>query len=166
MLSFAREQQIPAILAAAVRHAERDQAPVIDVLDAIRRLVPLDSRHLDRANGEGHLADGAHMRELATEIVHLSGLARDEGRAGREVDRLLADTRQLAQACQLDPVADLGIGEVHVPELDLIVPARYAQLTSVQRDRGPKALAAQAHAADRYLRQRCEGVFNEYLIRT
>jgi len=166
MLSFAREQQIPAILAAAVRHAERDQAPVIDVLDAIRRLVPLDSRHLDRANGEGHLADGAHMRELATEIVHLSGLARDEGRAGREVDRLLADTRQLAQACRLDPIADLGIGEVHVPELDLIMPARFAQQSAGQRDRGPKALAAQAHAADRYLRQRCEGVFNEYLIRT
>jgi len=166
MLSFAREQQIPAILAAAVRHAERDQAPVIDVLDAIRRLVPLDSRHLDRANGEGHLADGAHMRELATEIVHLSGLARDETRAGREVDQLLADTRQLAQACQLDPVTDLGIGEVHVPELDLILPARAAQRSSIKRDRGPKELAAEAHAADRYLRQRCESAFSEYLIRT
>ena len=166
MLTFAREQQIPAILAAAVRHAQRDQAPVIDVLDAIRRLVPLDSRHLDRANGEGHLADGAHMRELATEIVHLSGLARDQARAGREVDQLLADTRQLAKACQLDPVADLGIGEVHVPELDLILPARAAQRSSIKRDRGPKELAAEAHAADRYLRQRCEGAFSEYLIRT
>ena len=165
MLSFAREQEIPAILSAAVRHAERDQAPVIDVLDAIRRLVPLDSRHLDRANGEGHLADGAHMRQLATEIVQISGLTHDEGRAGREVDRLLADTRQLAQACRLDPVADLGIGEVHVPELDLILPARAMQRSSLQRDRGPAALAQEAHAADRYLRERCEQGFSEYLIR-
>ncbi len=166
MLSFAREQQLPAILSAAVRHAERDQAPVIDVLDAIRRLVPLDSRHLDRANGEGHLTDGAHMRHLAAEIVHLSGLAHDEGRAGREVDRLLADTRQLAQACRLDPVADLGIGEVHVPELDLILPARVAERSSSRRDRGPAALAQEAHAADRYLRERCESGFSEYLIRS
>jgi DNA polymerase III alpha subunit len=69
MLGFARERGLPAVLTNAVRHATREQAPVVDVLDAIRRLVPLDSRHLDRANGEGHLADEAAMRAVAAEVV-------------------------------------------------------------------------------------------------
>ncbi|MGL1321176.1 hypothetical protein ACSTKU_00170, partial [Vibrio parahaemolyticus] len=69
-LRFARDQNLPAVNTNAVRHAERDQAPVVDVLDAIRRLVPLDSSHLDRANGEGYLAEGAHMQRVAHEVVH------------------------------------------------------------------------------------------------
>ena len=166
MLGFAREHDLPAVLANAVRHAERDQAPVVDVLDAIRRLVPLDSRHLDRANGEGHLADGEHMRRIAQEVVHQSGVASGGTGERREVDRLLADTRALADACRLDPVADLGIGEVHVPELDLLLPARVAGRSSLTRDRGPAVLAAEALEADRYLRARCDAALTAYLDRT
>ena len=163
MLGFARTHDLPAVLANAVRHAERDQAPVIDVLDAIRRLVPLDSRHLDRANGEGHLADGARMAQVAHEVVHLSGVASGETGERREVARLLADTRALADACRLDPVADLGIGEVHVPELDLLLPARTAGRSSLVRDRGPAVLAAEALEADRHLRARCDAALTTYL---
>jgi error-prone DNA polymerase len=164
MLGFARERGLPAVLTNAVRHATREQAPVVDVLDAIRRLVPLDSRHLDRANGEGHLADDAAMRAVAAEVVRLAGVA--GGREDREVDRLLADTRTLAEACRLDPVADLGIGEVHVPELDLLLPARAAGRSAVLRERGPAALAAEALEADRHLRARCEAALTGYLDRT
>jgi len=166
MLAFAREHDLPAVLAGAVRHAERDQAPVIDVLDAIRRLVPLDSRHLDRANGEGHLSSGEHMRRVAAEVVHLAGVAQGEAGERREVDRLLADTRRLADVCRLDPAVDLGIGEVHVPELDLLLPARTVDFSGVRRDRGPAALAAEALAADRHLRGRCEAALTEYLDRS
>jgi error-prone DNA polymerase len=166
MLAFAREQGLPAVLANAVRHAERDQAPVVDVLDAIRRLVPLDSRHLDRANGEGFLSDGDRMRRVAEEVVHLSGVVQGRDAERREVERLLADTRALADACRLDPVADLGIGEVHVPELDLLLPARTAGRSAVLRDRGPAALAAEAVEADRHLRGRCEAALTAYLDRT
>ncbi len=165
MLAFAREHDLPAVLTNAVRHAERDQAPVVDVLDAIRRLVPLDSRHLDRANGEGHLADGLRMEQVALEVVRMSGTASGSSEQ-REVDRLLADTRTLAEACRLDPVADLGIGEVHVPELDLLLPARTAGSSSAVRDRGPAALAAEALEADRHLRARCEAALTDYLPRT
>jgi error-prone DNA polymerase len=165
MLAFAREHDLPAVLANAVRHAERDQAPVVDVLDAIRRLVPLDSRHLDRANGEGHLADGLRMEQVAREVVRISGTAAGSTEQ-REVDRLLADTRTLAEACRLDPVVDLGIGEVHVPELDLLLPARTAERSSAVRDRGPAALAAEALEADRHLRARCEAALTDYLPRT
>ena len=164
MLGFARELDLPAVLTNAVRHAERDQAPVVDVLDAIRRLVPLDSRHLDRANGEGHLADGARMERVAREVVHLAGVA--PGAEQREVARLLADTRALADACRLEPVADLGIGEVHVPELDLLLPARTAGRSSLTRDRGPAALAAEALEADRHLRARCDAALTSYLDRS
>ena len=162
-LRFAREHDLPAVLTNSVRHATRDQAPVVDVLDAIRRLVPLDSRHLDRANGEGHLAEGAHMERVAREVVQVAGLAGGETGERREVDRLLADTRALAEACRLDPVTDLGIGEVHVPELDLLLPASTAPRSSALRDRGPAALAAEAIAADRHLRARCEAALPGYL---
>ncbi len=165
-LRFARDHDLPAVLTNAVRHAERDQAPVVDVLDAIRRLVPLDSRHLDRANGEGYLADGAHMERVAREVVHLSGVAGGDSGERREVGRLLSDTRALADACRLDPVADLGIGEVHVPELDLLLPARSAGRSSVLRDRGPAALAAEALEADRHLRARCDSALTAYLDRS
>ena len=165
MLGFAREHGLPAVLTNAVRHADRDQAPVVDVLDAIRRLVPLDSRHLDRANGEGHLADGARMEQVAREVVRLSGVA-DGAAEDREVARLLADTRTLADACRLDPVTDLGIGEVHVPELDLLLPASTAGRSSALRDRGPAALAAEAVEADRHLRARCDAALADYLRRT
>jgi error-prone DNA polymerase len=165
-LHLARDHDLPAVLTNAVRHATRDQAPVVDVLDAIRRLVPLDARHLDRANGEGHLADGAHMERVAREVVHLAGVAGGESGERREVDRLLADTRALADACRLDPVTDLGIGEVHVPELDLLLPASTAPRSSAVRDRGPAVLAAEALEADRHLRGRCEAALTAYLERT
>ena len=165
-LGFARAQGVPAVLTNAVRHATRDQAPVVDVLDAIRRLVPLDSRHLDRANGEGYLADGAHMARVAQEVVHLSGLGSGEQGERREVERLLADTRALADVCRLDPVTDLGIGEVHVPELDLLLPAAAAGRSSLVRDRGPATLAAEALEADRHLRARCDAALTAYADRT
>ncbi len=164
-LRFARDHDLPAVITNAVRHAERDQAPVVDVLDAIRRLVPLDSRHLDRANGEGYLAEGAHMERVAREVVHLAGVVQGESAERREVSRLLADTRTLADACRLDPVTDLGIGEVHVPELDLLLPARVAGRSSVVRDRGPATLAAEALEADRHLRARCDSALTAYLDR-
>ncbi|MFN8158049.1 MAG: DNA polymerase III subunit alpha [Candidatus Nanopelagicales bacterium] len=165
-LRFARDHDLPAVLTNAVRHATRDQAPVVDVLDAVRRLVPIDSRHLDRANGEGHLADGAHMERVAQEVVRLAGLAGGEAGERQEVHRLLADTRALAEACRLDPVTDLGIGEVHVPELDLLLPARTAARSSAVRDRGPAVLAAEALEADRYLRARCDAAVTAYLDRS
>ncbi|MSX38205.1 MAG: DNA polymerase III subunit alpha [Actinobacteria bacterium] len=166
MLGFAREHGLPAVLTNAVRHAERDQAPVVDVLDAIRRLVPLDARHLDRANGEGHLADGVLMQQVARDVVHLSGVAQGETGERHEVARLLADTRALAEVCRLDPILDLGIGEVHVPELDLLLPAHSAGRSSAIRDRGPAALAAEALEADRHLRGRCEAALTAYLDHT
>ena len=108
--------RLPVVLSNAVRYADRLDAPTIDVLDATRRLVPMDVRHLDRANAEGFLKSGKQMYEVAEEISRYAGL---EGSGDRGALDLLARTRALADQCVLDPRADLGIGEVHFPEFEI-----------------------------------------------
>ncbi|HSK28039.1 MAG TPA: PHP domain-containing protein, partial [Jiangellales bacterium] len=132
MLGLAGEAGVPAVLTNAVRYAERRDAPVADVLDAARRLVALDVRHVDRANAEGHLKSGKEMAEVADDVVRAAGL----GTAARQ--RLLAATRRVAERCVLDPRADLGIGEVHFPEFEVL------------GGRGPH------RSAEGALRERCE----------
>lgn len=115
LLGLADEAGVPAVLAAAVRHADPGQVRTVDVLDAARRLVVLDSRHLDRVTDAGHLADTASMHAAALEVT--SG---DRGRA----DRLLAMTCLVADECTLDTRHDLGIGAVHLPEAEILgIPA-------------------------------------------
>ena len=104
-----------AVLSNAVRFADRLDAPTVDVLDATRRLVPMDVRHLDRSNAEGFLKSGKEMHEVAEEICRYAGLTP----ASRGATELLAQTRTLADQCVLDPRADLGIGEVHFPEFEI-----------------------------------------------
>ncbi len=99
------------VLTNAVRYADRSDAVAVDVLDAVRRLVPLDRRHVDRTNAEGFLKSGKEMADIADEICRLAGLGE------RAADRLVAHTRTVADRCALDPRADLGLGEVHLPEL-------------------------------------------------
>jgi len=137
MLGLGRQRGLEVVLGNAVRYADQSDAPVVDVLDAARRLVPLHSRHLDRANAEGYLKSGKEMLEIAEDVVR--SLAANSS----EVTRLLADTRRVAERFVLDPRADLGIGEVHFPEHDLL-----RNLTG--RDRSVGA------SADAMLRARCE----------
>ncbi len=111
LLGFAREHRAGAVLSNLVRYADRSDAPTADVLDAARRLVALDLRHVDRRNAEAALLPGKAMAEVAAQVARAAGLA-DEGR------ELLARTRREADRCAVDPRADLGIGEVHFPELD------------------------------------------------
>ncbi|HEX5771349.1 MAG TPA: DNA polymerase III subunit alpha, partial [Nocardioidaceae bacterium] len=112
MLGISRSERLGAVLTNAVRYADRGDAPTIDVLDAARRLVPLDLRHVDRGNAEGFLKSGKEMAEVAEEICRFSGVG-DSTRAARE---LLARTRAVADRCVVDPRSDLGLGEVHFPE--------------------------------------------------
>ena len=116
MAGIAREAGLSAVLTNAVRYADRRDAVTVDVLDAARRLVALDVRHLDRGNAEGFLKSGKQMQEVAEEISRVAGLAEDPEAAAR---RMLAETRTVADRCALDPRADLGLGEVHFPEFEL-----------------------------------------------
>lgn len=136
MAAMAHRAGLTSVLTNAVRYADRLDAPVVDVLDAARRLVPLGSASLrdigpdgSRGNAEGFLKSGKEMHEVAEEVCRLAGLGDSE----TEARRLLARTRAVADRCALDPRADLGIGEIHFPEFD-----------------------AGAQGADVELRRRCE----------
>ena len=111
MLGFAQAERASAVLTNVVRYADRSDAPTADVLDAARRLVALDLRHVDRRNAEAALLPGKEMTLVAEQVARAAGLA-DDGRA------LLARTRHEAERCAVDPRADLGIGTVHFPELE------------------------------------------------
>ncbi|MDO9494606.1 MAG: PHP domain-containing protein, partial [Nocardioides sp.] len=88
MAQIARRAGLTAVLSNAVRYADRRDAVTVDVLDAARRLVALDLRHLDRRNAEGFLKSGKQMHEIAEQICRAGGLGE------RDATRLLADTRK------------------------------------------------------------------------
>ncbi|MEU6104772.1 DNA polymerase III subunit alpha [Streptomyces flaveolus] len=112
-VGFAAEQGIRPVLANAVRYADPGQGPVADVLDAARRLVPVDAtKELD--SGEAWLKDAGAMREAAERIVEAAGFRRDTAH------RLLEQTRATAAECLVDPEDDLGMGAVHFPEPHLV----------------------------------------------
>ncbi|MEV5641186.1 DNA polymerase III subunit alpha [Streptomyces flaveolus] len=112
-VGFAAEQGIRPVLANAVRYADPGQGPVADVLDAARRLVPIDAtKELD--SGEAWLKDAGAMREAAERIVEAAGFRRDSAH------RLLEQTRATAAECLVDPEDDLGMGAVHFPEPHLV----------------------------------------------
>ena len=133
MLRFAAENGVPAVLSNAVRHVDALDAPTADVLDAARRLVPLDQRHVDRRTAEGYLKSGKEMADVAAD---LAGPDRDAAQ------QLLATTARVAEQCAVDVREDLGIGTVRYPELDVVT-------TAAERGLGPSAV----------LRARCEAGF-------
>ena len=103
-----------AVLTNAVRYADRLDAPTVDVLDAARRLVALDRRHVDRgqrrgvpqvrqADARGRRGDLPARRPRAT-------------RRGRRGGCWPAPARSPTGAPSTR-AADLGLGEVHFPEL-------------------------------------------------
>ena len=111
IMRLATEAGLRSVLTNMVRMVRRDQAATVDVLDATRRLVPLDLRNIDRRNAEGHLKPAAAMAFAAQEAAALVGEA---------PDALLQRTRELALECRLDPVADIGLGEIRLPEFETL----------------------------------------------
>ncbi len=147
------------VLTNEVRYADRADAPVVDVLDAARRLVPLDLRHVDRANAEGFLKTGKEMADIADEICRFAGLG------VADAERLLAGTRTVADRCALDPRADLGLGEVHFPELD-VTGLDVTELDVTELDvsgSNGSGLGVASTSGDAVLRARCEaGIGRRY----
>ncbi|WP_336029730.1 DNA polymerase III subunit alpha [Geodermatophilus sp. FMUSA9-8] len=130
LMRFAAEEGVPVVLSNAVRYVDAIDAPTADVLDASRRLVALDARHVDRRTAEGYLKSGKEMAEVAEEIA---GPDRDAAL------RLLERTARLAEQCAVDVREDLGIGTVRYPELDVVT-------SPAERGMGPSQV----------LRARCE----------
>jgi error-prone DNA polymerase len=131
MWQWANAQGVRVVFTNAVRMLRRDQAPVADVLDAARLLVSLDSSRAHRNNGEAYLKSRRELDELAQEVAHAAGQ--------RDARQLLAHTRQFAAQCALAGPGDLGIGNVFVPEREVILGSR------------------EEASADALVRDRCEG---------
>ncbi|MBL1086222.1 DNA polymerase III subunit alpha [Streptomyces actinomycinicus] len=126
-VGFAAEQGVRPVLGNAVRYADPGQGPVADVLDAARRLVPIDPRgELD--SGEAWLKDAPAMLRVAERVVEAAGYRRDTAH------QLLEQTLAVAAECRVDPEGDLGIGSVHFPEPHLVgAGRRTAQRTLASR---------------------------------
>lgn len=157
-LGWSRERGLATVLAHAVRFADPKQARISDVLDAARRLVPLDVRHRERVNAQGFLADTAFMTDLAGEISRAAGECGDVARG------LLTDAAELAEECTLTP-ADLRIGEVFVPELDVVLgrtPSSSAQLRSDFGRNSARNCALGETEGDAILRARCVAGLTRY----
>ncbi|MFH8790390.1 DNA polymerase III subunit alpha [Streptomyces roseoverticillatus] len=147
---FAAEQGVPAVLSNAVRYADPGQGPVADVLDAARRLVPIDPRRPESLDsGERWLKGPAAMAALAERIAEAAGLGRDAAR------RLLATTEETAAACLVDPEDDLGLGRVHFPEAHL-VGAGHRTADRVLRSRCTAGMVLRGYDRKRRYRDRLE----------
>src|SRR4051812_81654 len=149
MLRFAAEQDVPVVLSNAVRYVDALDAPTADVLDAARRLVPLDLRHVDRRTAEGYLKSGKEMADVAADLV---GPDRDAAL------RLLERTARLAEQCAVDVRDDLGIGTVRYPELDVVTTAaeRGMSPSQVLRARCEAGLGRRGMPRSERVRQRLE----------
>ncbi|MER5834779.1 DNA polymerase III subunit alpha [Streptomyces sp. NPDC002130] len=126
-VGFAAEQRIRPVLTNAVRYADPGLGPVADVLDAARRLVPIDpAKGLD--SGEAWLKGAGDMAGVAERIVEAAGFRRETAH------RLVEQTQATAAECLVDPEDDLGIGTVHFPEPHLVgAGRRTAQRTLASR---------------------------------
>jgi error-prone DNA polymerase len=129
-LALADRTGTTAVLSNSVRYADPGQHRLADVLDAARLLRPIDRRRLD--SGQRWLKDEAEMAKVAREIAACAGMD------PRRASRLIADTTATADACRVDPKADLGLGVPHFPEPSVV---------GAGTDPG---------GAGRLLRQRCE----------
>ena len=132
--ALAQECSVPVVLTAAVRHARPEQAKVVDVLDAARRMVALDERHLDRVSTAGHLASTATMHAVAADLAQAAG-------ADARAEDLLRQTLTLADECRQHPRSDLGIGAVHLPEPEILGVEGIGQAHRVLTERCTQAVS-------------------------
>jgi error-prone DNA polymerase len=95
MLRLAGRADIGAVATNPVRYLEPGDAFVADVLECMRRLVPLADTNVTRRNAEGWLKPPAEMRALF-----------------RERPDLCDATLQIADMCRYD----LGLGRIHFPD--------------------------------------------------
>jgi error-prone DNA polymerase len=126
-LAFAREHDIDAVITNAVRMLNRSDGPVADILDCARQLVPLDKRHVERRNSEAFLKSSDEMHHLAAEIARAAG----EG----SPRLLLKSTREWAERSLLSPQRDIGLGDIHLPEAEVVGASNAAEMRQILRAR-------------------------------
>lgn len=121
MLLFGRMLKSPVILSNNARMLHAGDAPVADVLDAIRKLVPLSPRHTENKTNQGYLKSSEEMFQMAREIAASAG--------EKSEYELLATTLEWAKRCELSPTRDIGLGGIHLPEPQVVGLSSYSQMS-------------------------------------
>ena len=127
MLGFARDHDLPAILTNAARMRVREDAPVADVLDATRNLLPLHQKVVERKNAEAFLKSNDEMVFIAEKIASAAG--------ERNPKQLLRTTKEWAERAVLSPTKDIGLGSIHLPEPQVVGASSHSELVTQLRDR-------------------------------
>jgi error-prone DNA polymerase len=127
MLNFARDHDLPAVLTNAVRMKSREDAPIADVLDATRHLLPLHKKVVERKNAEAFLKNSDEMVFLAEKIAAAAG--------ERNAKQLLKTTKDWAERAVLSPQSDIGLGSIHLPEPHVVGAKSQLELTAQLRSR-------------------------------
>lgn len=127
MLGFARDHDLPAILTNAARMRVREDAPVADVLDATRNLLPLHQKVVERKNAEAFLKSNDEMMFIAEKIASAAG--------ERSPKQLLRTTKEWAERAVLSPTKDIGLGSIHLPEPQVVGANSHSELVTQLRDR-------------------------------
>ena len=126
-LGFARDNDLKALLSNAVRMKERSDAPIADILDATRNLLPLHHSVVERKNAEAFLKSSDEMGHLAEIIARAAG--------ERNGKALLRTTKEWAESAQLSPRLDIGIGSIHLPEPSVVGALTHEDLVRQLRQR-------------------------------
>ncbi|MGO4384280.1 DNA polymerase III subunit alpha [Specibacter sp. RAF43] len=113
MLRLSTQAGVSPVLSNAVRYVAPDGAVTADVLDAARALSRLDETGV-QPTAQGWLKPVPVMKALAAEITALGQTGAAAGRT------LLEETRQVADRCRIDPVADTGWGVPVMPEASIL----------------------------------------------
>ena len=127
MLGFARDHDLPAVLTNAARMRVREDAPIADVLDATRNLLPLHKKVVERKNAEAFLKSSDEMFLLAEKIASAAG--------ERSSKQLLKTTKEWAERAVLSPKADIGVGSIHLPEPEVVGANSHSELVIQLRNR-------------------------------
>ncbi|MGA0850673.1 MAG: DNA polymerase III subunit alpha [Candidatus Nanopelagicaceae bacterium] len=127
MLNFARDNDLPAVLTNAVRMKSREDAPIADVLDATRNLLPLHKKVVERKNAEAFLKNSDEMIFIADKIAAAAG--------ERNAKQLLKTTTEWAERAVLSPQSDIGLGSIHLPEPDVVGAKSQLELTAQLQSR-------------------------------
>jgi len=126
-LLFANQMGIPAVISNSVRMLDREDGPVVDILDAARKLMPLSAQSVERKTSEGYLKSQLEMQYVADEISKAAG----------EYDskKLLQESYEWAQRAYLSPSDDIGLGGIHLPEAETVNANSVAEMQKQLRDR-------------------------------
>jgi len=126
-LLFANQMGIPAVISNSVRMLDREDGPVVDILDAARKLMPLSLQTVERKTSEGYLKSQLEMQYVADEISKAAG----------EYDskKLLQASFEWAQRAYLSPSNDIGLGGIHLPEAETVNANSVAEMQKQLRDR-------------------------------